>query len=203
MEHINYFQILQYKRDKGGVHMCEILHKLKDLTPSELLSKYNISPEPPVDLSSLLKNIGISSIATDFSDVEKDANCEPDSILGATISNGDNLGIFYRSKDSKNRQTFTIAHELAHCCLHSESLKDNHVELRDDRIQLSGKEYDTNVFAGELLIPEKSLRKIYDELLLPSLSSLSEIFQVSTNVMAARLEYLNLDYLRDIKISED
>lgn len=182
--------------------MCKILREIQNLSPEQLLQKYNVSSEPPVDLSELLRKIGMSAIATDFSEAEKIGKYEKDSMLGATISNGEDVAIFYRDKDTKNRQTFTIAHELAHCCLHTSDLKTNHIEFRRKETPTFGKEYESNIFAGKLLIPTKEIKEIYNQLLMPSLSVLSNIFQVSTNVMAARLDYLELPYFKDIELSE-
>ena len=64
-------------------------------------------------------------------------------------------------------------------------------------------EIEANIFAGELLIPKPLLLKKYKEFIIPSLKALSIIFGVSTNVMAARLDYLGLDYFKDIPLSEE
>ncbi len=58
-------------------------------------------------------------------------------------------------------------------------------------------ERNANIFAGELLIPYSSLMSIYNQLLKPSLSVLAQIFQVSTSVMKARLNYLELRFVDD------
>lgn len=188
---------------KEGVCMCQILEKVKNKTADELLHEYNIKPIPPIDITSLLKQLGIATVAMDFSDIEKSAELEKDSILGAALSEEEDLTIFYRKNDTYNRQLFTIAHELGHCCLHSEDLKINHLELRTyDNIN-SEKEYRANVFAGELLIPQSVLMQYYNKFLMPSLGVLAEIFSVSTNVMSARLDYLNLQYVKDVVLSED
>lgn len=181
--------------------MCKILKKINGKTPLELLEIYNIPLDPPIQLSKLLKNIGISALGIDFTDIEQAANYERGRILGAAISKDDNLTIFYRKDDTKNRQRFTIAHELAHCCLHTENLQQNHIELRDDALIKTQKEIDTNIFAGELLIPEDILKQIHSQFYLPKLSSLASIFGVSTNVMAARLDYLSMPYFKDVEIT--
>lgn len=188
---------------KEGITMCEILKNIQGKTALELLNNYNIELKPPINITQLLKNLKISAIATDFSKIEKEANIEPNLILGAALSVDESLTIFYREKDTYNRQLFTIAHELGHCCLDTDSLMINHLELRTDTVQQSNKEYKANVFAGELLIPEIPLKNIYNELIIPSLDTLAKIFGVSTNVMAARLDYLNLQYLKDTVISEE
>ena len=186
-----------YKRGNGDVFMCRILKNIQGKTATELLKLYDISMEPPIDLSGLLEKIGISTKGIDFSQIEAKANYAQGRILGAAISKGDNLTIFYRKQDTENRQRFTIAHELAHCCLHSKNLEQNHIELRENAENKSYREKDADIFAGELLIPQKSLVQIYDNLLVPSLSLLAEVFKVSTNVMAARLDYLSMPYYKD------
>ena len=193
------FQSLQMK--KGGSTLCEILKRINGRTALELLEMYNIPLEPPIQLSKLLINIGISTLGIDFTDIEEAANYERGRILGAAISKGENLTIFYRKNDSKNRQRFTIAHELAHCCLHTNALKQNHIELREEFCSKTEKEKAADIFAGELLIPEPLLKNVYDKFYLPSLNSLAKIFNVSTNVMAARLNYLSMPYFKDVEIS--
>lgn len=184
------------------VKMCEILKKIQFKTASNLLKEYSIKNEPPVNISLLLENIGISLIAKDFSEIERISGCEKDSILGAAISNNDNLAIFYRADDTYHRKVFTIAHELGHCCIHADNLKIEHIEYRIINV-MDKHEIEANIFAGELLIPYSILKSVYDDFIIPSLKSLSKIFDVSTNVMAARLDYLNLGYYKDIDISEE
>lgn len=206
MNNIIMFSLTNNKRKiitSGGDYMCTILEKIKDKKPMDLLKEYDIPLEPPIDISSLLDRIGISVIAKDFTEMEERSKLEYGTILGAAFSKDDNLAIFYRKSDTYNRKIFTIAHELGHCCKHSENLKISHIELRTANRTLDVHEKEANIFAGELLIPETILMKNYNEFIIPSLKTLSIIFGVSTNVMAARLDYLNLDYYKDIIISEE
>lgn len=191
-----------YKGKRSDIIMCEILKKLQGKTAQSLLEDYNISKEPPIDIDVLLNNIGISSVPMDFSSIEDEVKIPNGSILGATIAKEEDLSIFYRVDATENRRRFTIAHEIAHCCLHTNNLIDHHIELRGNFKSLSGKEYDANVFAGALLIPEEALHKVYKQLIVPSLETLSKIFRVSTTVMVARLDYLNMPYFKDIEINE-
>lgn len=195
----NIIQIRMYKRERCGVFMCKILKKLQGKSPSELMEMYQITPEPPIDLNSMLNKIGISALAIDFSTIETSNGLDRGEILGATVSTGDNLSIFYREEDTENRQRFTIAHELAHCCLHSSNLMNSHIELRTNEEDKADREKKADIFAGELLIPEKSLIRVYNKLLSPSLNALAKIYKVSTNVMSARLDFLGLPYLKDIQ----
>lgn len=189
---------------KEGDCMSNILEELSGKTAPELLKQYNISTVPPINISLLLQRIGILEIPYDFSEVENAMGYSHGDVLGATFATENKVGIFYRSSDTLNRKRFTLAHEIAHCCLHKDSLERKHIELRSCQTENNGKERDANIFAGELLIPTSSLRKIHSQLLVaPSLSDLSKIFAVSTNVMAARLDYLNLSYIKDDIIAED
>lgn len=191
-----------YKR-YGGDHMCTILEKIKNKTPNDLLTEYRIDLTPPINISLLLEKIGISVISKDFSEAEDSVGYDRGSILGAAISNGDNLAIFYRKQDTYSRKIFTVAHELGHCCKHSENLKISHIELRTTDTIFDEHEIEANIFAGELLMPKKILLEKYKQFIIPSLQTLSTIFGVSTNVMAARLDYLHLDYYKDTSLSEE
>ena len=183
--------------------MYEVLKNMRNKSAMDLLKENGISLTPPINISLLLHRLGIKEVAADFSDIEKILQYDSGEILGITFAQEKQVGIFYRSSDSINRRRFTMAHEIAHCCLHTDTLTDKHIELRSSKTQDDPREYNANVFAGELLIPESSLKMIYEQLLVPSLSGLSEIFQVSTNVMAKRLDYLKMPYMKDEEISEN
>lgn len=183
--------------------MCTVLKRIRNKDPYQLLREYQIDFTPPINMSLLLEKIGISTIAYDFGKIEKIKEKEPGTILGAVYSNQDDLGIFFKATDSFHRQKFTIAHELAHCCLHCSVDEIAHIEYRvSDSMSAEDrrKEREANIFAGQLLIPKDTLEKYYEDMIIPTLSHLSEIFSVSTSVMAARLDYLKLPYYKDTKI---
>lgn len=190
------------RRIKEGENMCVILKRLSGKSAEQLLEENDIDmTKPPINIKKLVGSLGISVLKRDFSDIEERAKAPKGSILGATISRGNNLTIFYQSYATYNRMRFTVAHELAHCCLHSKNLEMQHVELRtDDGNDYDEHEKEANIFAGSLLIPEKLLDQEYKKFLVPSLSALAELFEVSGTVMAARLDYLNYSYLKDARI---
>lgn len=190
------------QRIKEGENMCVILKRLSGKTADQLLEENDIDmTKPPIDIKKLVSSLSISVLKRDFSDIEARANAPKGSILGATISKGNNLTIFYQSDATYNRMRFTVAHELAHCCLHSQNLEMQHVELRlDAEDDYDEHERDANIFAGALLIPRKLLDQEYKKFIVPSLSVLAELFEVSETVMAARLDYLNYSYLKDAQI---
>lgn len=200
---IKYINIKQMRKYNGGDGMCAILEKIRNKVPLDLLEEYHIEMTLPINISMLLQNIGISIIAKDFSNIERENGYESGSILGAAFSNDNDLAIFYRKFDTYNRKIFTIAHELGHCCKHADNLKISHIEFRTSESAFDQHEIEANIFAGELLIPESLLMDKYKEFIIPSLKMLSVIFGVSSNVMAARLDYLGLDYFKDVTISEE
>lgn len=167
---------------------------------SALLENYGLNTYFPVDIVELITRLGIKIIPYDFSRMEQSEQYAKDVvekgfILGASTANDDSIGIFYKKDDHINRIRFTLAHELAHCCLHmSPENYESNVDFRTDTIATEGREFDANVFAGELLMPEKELRYAHSNLVKPYLTSLTKIFGVSENVMQARLKYLNLEY---------
>ena len=176
--------------------MCKKLKELDGLTPEEILliggeDKY------PVNIQKILKKLGIKSGAMNFHSVEEKIPNVVESrgpILGAVTIIGDNVNILYSEGSTENRMRFTLAHELAHCCLNASSLKRGHIEFRFDGNASDPKELAANIFAGKLLVPEESVRKLYDSLLVPAADVMAREFKVSTHVMEARLEYLGLGF---------
>lgn len=66
--------------------------------------------------------------------------------------------IFVRKLDAEARQTFTLAHELAHLLLHRASVIDDETDLS----ATEGAEREANAFAGHLLVPDVFLLQVAD-----------------------------------------
>lgn len=178
-------------------YMCLNLKKIIGKTPEELLHLTEQEDSIPVDISAMLFKLNISEIKMDFAEIEKALELqvnENGAVSGMVLLSGDNVGIFYNEKDGLNRQRFTIAHELAHCCLNGGRLVENHIEFRHEISTDDEEEIAANTFAGKLLIPEWSLKKVYEQLTIPVVDSLAKIFQVSKTVMKERLKMLHMDY---------
>lgn len=180
--------------------MCKPISDIRYKSAQELLALGNQVDKVPVDLKKLLMKLKISCLSHDFSalDAARKAVIGPsyeNSILGALVTNGDRAVIFYREGDQidGHRYRFTIAHELAHACLAHYPIGESsvHLSFRTDKAD-SQEEIDANIFAGELLIPEDALKRVINELIFPSVQTLSNIFAVSQNVMLARLEHLKI-----------
>lgn len=185
------------KKENKVYCMCKPISEIRNKSAQELLELCGQTDRVPVDLRALLSKLNISCIARDFSEIEaieKNKGKDVSPILGALVTNGNNAVIFIRDKDQENghRYRFTIAHELAHACLGHFSIGKASVHLRRENDSEDGQEFDANVFAGQLLIPKKSLDKKLAEILFPSVAVLADIFAVSQNVMKARLEHLEI-----------
>lgn len=180
--------------------MCRKLIELHGLKADELLDKAKQTDLFPVDVAQICYDLGIRLMPFDFKPIEQDESMREDvqqrgEILGAVVAEEDDLAILYRQEDSKNRRRFTIAHELAHCCLHMQPNEQSHVEFRIDSQSDDSREIDANTFAGELLIPKKILLKligISNSVKEEMIPNLSKMFMVSDNVMRARLKYLKI-----------
>ena len=168
--------------------------ELHGKTAKDILQICDQTDSVPVDVKKILENLNISAMPLDFSDLEKKLTgvYANRSILGAMVSNDKGTAIFYSSNDKadSHRTRFTIAHEIAHCCLHGPT---PHVEFRFDGELEIADEIAANTFAGALLIPEESLQAIISQLILPTVSALADIFDVSINVMRQRLVHLKLN----------
>ena len=78
--------------------------------------------------------------------------------------------------------------------LHADSLKNGCLELRTSPTNDDPREKAANILAGEILLPEKLLKIAYSNLPIAVLGLLAEKFDVSENVMAARLQHLKMGY---------
>lgn len=191
------YNIYIFERYKRENQMKQILQEIQGLTPEQLLRKYEIELSAPIQIVTLLEKIGISVIEQDFTDVERVSGFAQGEVLGAAISSGDNIGVFYKKGDTREGMRLTLAHELAHCCLDYRADEISHLELRIKQQEDDEKETKANRFACRLLIPEKTLKEIHSRFVVPSLSVLAKIFEVSTDMMKERLEYLKLPYYKD------
>lgn len=110
--------------------------------------------------------------------------------------------IYINSSDPKNRQRFTLAHELGHYFLHKDYLqKKQHIVLdnqenimfrpsvwQDDDEETRKNDEEANFFAAELLMPEDMVRRA--RWVTRDIKALTEIFQVSPIAITYRLTNL-------------
>jgi len=197
MDMSSYKQYLQKTKEKYLLErdniMCNALKNLAGKTADELLKGANLIGQIPVDLGKLITHWGVSVLPFDFTDLQEklknNGSIISGNILGLVVAQDDNLGIYYKSDDTVHRQRFTIAHELAHCCIDYEHLEKNSVNFRlDNAID----EAAVNIFAGEILMPETSLKDAIRNMGGIFSGELANMFNVSETAMNARLNYLKL-----------
>lgn len=191
---------MDYRSRNGSEkNMCMKIEQLNGLTADSILNKFWVRNEVPIDISKILYDMDIKVTSFDFTNAEKTANIPYGDILGAVLTSGNDVAIVYKKNESLNRTRFTLAHELAHCCLsHIVPSQTGYIEFRRKMNCNEDRERDANIFAGELLIPEKELsgvlKKFYDSTF-PSSEILAQIFAVSVNVMEERLKYLKIPFI--------
>lgn len=95
--------------------------------------------------------------------------------------------IYVNEKHPKNRQRFTIAHELAHFILHKDLIGDGIVDNALYRSGLNSKvETEANRLAAEILMPLHLIVDAWDDAV-DTVSDLAKKFHVSETAMAIRL----------------
>jgi len=123
-----------------------------------------------------------------------------ESVAGAIARSGNKVVLLVNQSDAPYRKRFTIAHELGHYFLHLHGdgeFIDKEVNLfRQPKGDPNGwtpvqrAEYQANMFAAALLMPEDAVQKAWDET--ASLERLAREFNVSEQAMGIRLDQMGL-----------
>ena len=194
--------------DKFEVEEQKMCKKLDELSKLKIMDLYDLFEDeytsPPINIHRILDKLQIGYFALDFSTLDCTINGvvlpeQAEMVMGAVAAhrdgqNKDTVEITVNSKDNYHRQRFTLAHELAHCMLHSDSLINGSLELRTAITTTEPREREANILAGEILIPEKLLKSVLKNIHIPLLPILAKEFDVSENVMEARLRHLGIGY---------
>ncbi len=155
--------------------------------------------QPPVPVDKIAKREGVDL---------RLGRSEDSSISGFVTQSGNRQIIGVNASHHRNRQRFTIAHELGHLLLHRFPPDEIHVDhrfpvrFRDDLAAdgSDGEEREANLFAAELLMPVRFLKDdiggvsqldAEDE---GEIRELARKYQVSAQAMTFRL--INLGFLR-------
>lgn len=125
----------------------------------EVYARY--SNEAPVKLGALANDLGISVVLSDL----------PTGISGKLQRDphdNEKWIIRINRHEHRNRQRFTLAHEIAHFVLHRTSISEElNGELIDDTFYRSGlsdrREREANQLAAEMLMPWPLIRKLTAE----------------------------------------
>ena len=127
----------------------------------EIVQKYNITENPGANLQVIANGEGIELLA--YPDWE-------DHICGRFLYVEETPTIFYNADHGKNRQAFTIAHELGHYFLkHLDDVEPEVVclerdfeEMDDVSDEKAEREAEANFFAACLLLPFNLLQPVFD-----------------------------------------
>lgn len=146
----------------------------------ENAQKKGLFTKNALDIESLIKSMeGIDLVYTEMTGG-----------LSGSLQNVDGTWIMkINSKHHKNRQRFTIAHELGHYLMH----KDKNSLFEDTTFfrgaQNNAMEFAANEFASSILMPQNSIKKLLDSNI-RELADLADEFNVSPSAMKYRLEKL-------------
>lgn len=190
-----YIRALEKCKSKDvGDFMCKRLKELNGKSAEDILKASGQLQNIPVDLEKIIETIKVFKYPRTFDDIEKIENEE---VAGLVLLRDDDIGIFYDAEATIKQKRFIIAHEIGHCCLHGDTLKEGYIEFLHKDGYADEHEKEASLFAARLLIPEESLLSIYNRLILPSLNGLSDIFEVPKHLMKYRLEELKMRYYLD------
>jgi Zn-dependent peptidase ImmA (M78 family) len=147
---------------------------------------------PPVRIEKIAKELGVEIRAGDLGDVS-----------GLLVRSGEGAIIGVNSTQGRQRQRFTIAHELGHFLLHEGLI--NHVD-RNYRINYRSAEssmatnvdeIEANFFAASILMPKQFLNNLDAVEALDDdaqVQELARLFDVSRHAMSLRLANLYEQY---------
>lgn len=141
--------------------------------------------DAPVDVYKIAKILGFTVIESDF----------PSGYSGEIFIEGKVKSIGVNSNHSKNRQRFTIAHELGHYLNGHQYFDEAGKMLEENEFDFANplhqQEKEANLFASELLIPKEFLLKDLENKGL-NIEELVEKYQVSSQALWIRLTSLRL-----------
>jgi Zn-dependent peptidase ImmA (M78 family) len=151
----------------------------------EILSRY--LSEYPVKLGALARELGIGTIKV---------GSMKTGVSGQIAREGDIYTIKVNRNEARERQRFTIAHEIAHFLLHRDIVDRSPDGITDNVLYRSGAseqvEYEANRLAAEIVMPltliEKKLRDDFGGIVTEAtIESLAASFEVSKAAMEIRL----------------
>ena len=170
------------------MHRLLALEKIKEIKEkaNQLLADYLHISDPLERMLKIASDHDIKILQSDLYEMS-----------GALRKEGNKWVIYVNKNDSRQRQLFTIAHELGHFFAHKElcdEFVDGQLVSRSEQEKYAIQELEANEFAGNLVMPEIKIREQVDETQLTEqrVMELARKFQVSSIAMATRLR--NLDY---------
>jgi len=137
-----------------------------------------------LNIVNIASRLGFNVMTTTFNDPN---------IAGQVISSNEEKSIYLNASDSYERQRFTLAHEIGHVVLHHpENEEDEYrmVDYRGRNQTFDPKEWEANIFAANILMPEEKTKQIWEQL--NDVDDFARYFEVSRSAAAIRLNDLGL-----------
>lgn len=138
--------------------------------------------------------VKLGALATDLG-VDVKISSLPLNISGQISKTAAGYEIKINRHESRQRQRFTLAHELAHFLIHRDTIDRLGGTLTDNVLYRSGApeniEFEANRLAAQIVMPEKALRQEYskygDQISEAMVELLAEHFGVSKAAMEIRM----------------
>lgn len=155
----------------------------------EVLERYLSSY--PVKLGKLAKELGVAIKVSSM----------PTGVSGQIKREGNDYVVRVNRHEARERQRFTIAHELSHYLLHRSVIDSSPDGIRDNVLYRSGEpehiEFEANRLAADIVMPMKLVRKVVENeyrgvVTDATIESLAARFQVSKAAMEIRLSSLKM-----------
>lgn len=159
-------------------------YKRLEVSTREILDRY--LSEHPVRLGQLAKEFGVSIRVSSMRT----------GVSGQIMREDGNYTIRVNRHEARERQRFTIAHELAHFFLHKPVIDSSPDGIKDNVLYRSGEperiEFEANRLAADIVMPMHLVEKVLHEefkgvVTDATIESLAARFQVSKAAMEIRL----------------
>lgn len=163
--------------------------ELARIAPEEKVILDRHMTEYPVKLGQLAKELGVAIRVSSM----------PTGVSGQISHEGNQYVIRVNRNEARERQRFTIAHELSHYLLHRGVIDSSPDGITDTVLYRSGApdriEYEANRLAAEIVMPmpliEKELRERFGGVVTEAtIESLASRFEVSKAAMEIKLSTL-------------
>lgn len=164
--------------------------EMRKISPEHRQTVINYLSEYPVKLGRLARDLGVGSIKV---------SSMRTGVSGQIMKENDQYIIRVNRNEARERQRFTIAHELAHYLLHRNIIDGSPDGITDNVLYRSGAseqiEYEANRLAADLVMPmdliEKKLHDDFEGMVTEAtIESLAASFGVSKAAMEIRLSTL-------------
>ena len=156
---------------------------LIDLGESPLEVVLRHQQRAPVDVYAVAEELGIP--------VGKDSDLGDSAGKICRENTPSGFAIYVNPRDSRRRQRFTVAHELAHFLLHADLIGDGIVDNAMFRSKMSDyQERQANRLAADILLPKNAVKTAYRHT--KGLAPLADMFDVSVDAMKIRLKELGI-----------